>query len=269
MKKTIFMAIMIVSFTQSISALENGKNYVLSDLGYNTSGLNLNDKIANGENNNKALFQNTDNCQILKGFIGNVGFGYALTNSVRTDFVFKISYGQKVLEDISLTDPIGAIDNRTREINGKYTKSKKASIKRSTISIQEKKTIVMTNVYYDFNNFSEFTPYLMAGIGMNLGSLDIKVSGYQCGVTGNLKPASESIKSKISTRLAYQIGTGVTYEVLKDIQLDVGYKIFQTTESYKFKKPKDIEFKDIDVEKDYFGHPRLQHILTTGIRFEF
>ncbi len=125
----------------------------------------------------------------------------------------------------------------------------------------------MANAYYDFNNASEFTPYVMAGVGVNRGSLEAKISGYESATSGDLKAATTTIKSKNLTSVAYQVGVGVGYEMAKDITLDVGYKMSGTSGSYKFKKDDLTKVGATDTDK--FAKPKLQHTVTAGVRFAF
>jgi opacity protein-like surface antigen len=286
MKKILLTTVAVAAFTQGASALEAGKMYVRADLGYNFSSPKLNDKIANGKDTG-AVLKGTKQSNRLKGFAGDLGFGYALSDSIRTDVTINMSQGKKNLKNIEFsadTIKLNKIGN-TYSVDGKtaVAKSDTAKLQNTTFNLKEKKLGLMANAYYDFNNASEFTPYVMAGVGVNRGSLEAKVSGYEAVTDGStLKAASETIKSKNLTSFAYQVGVGVGYEVVKDITLDVVYKMSGTTGNYKFKAsdyaavgtgtpatPAGILNGIVTDKENKFGSPKLQHTLTAGVRFAF
>ena len=282
MKKILLTTIAVAAIAQGASALEAGKMYMRADLGYNFSSPKLGDKIATGKDKTDGIFQKTSQSNRLKGFAGDIGFGYALSDSIRTDVTLNMSQGKKTLKDVTLSNAIGKVSKDAYGKDGKYI-AKPATgtdgLLTSKVSLKEKKLGLMANAYYDFNNASEFTPYVMAGVGVSRGSLEAKISGYETGTTGDaVKTASETIKSKNSTSIAYQVGVGVGYEMSKDIFLDVGYKMSGTSGSYKFKKAdlaaaegttKAGILNGLATDKDKFGSPKLQHTLTAGVRFAF
>lgn len=286
MKKILLTTIAVAAFAQGASALETGKMYMRADLGYNFSSPKLGDKIATGKDINDGIFQKTSQSNRLKGFAGDIGFGYALSDSIRTDVTLNMSQGKKTLKDVTLSNAIGKVSRDAYGKDGKYVavdnNKPTENLLLPKVSLKEKKLGLMANAYYDFNNASEFTPYVMAGVGVSRGSLEAKISGYETGTVGDaVKTASETIKSKNSTSIAYQVGVGVGYEMSKDIFLDVGYKMSGTSGSYKFKKA-DLAAAGINpttaagilngkglTDKDKFGSPKLQHTLTAGVRFAF
>jgi len=75
---------------------------------------------------------------------------------------------------------------------------------------------LMANVYYDFKNTSDFTPYVSAGVGAAFNKLD--VTEYQTDLDGS---ASANDKK---TDFAWSIGAGVSYALDKDLDLDLGYR---------------------------------------------
>lgn len=74
---------------------------------------------------------------------------------------------------------------------------------------------LMANGYYDFENRTGFTPYLMGGIGA------VKID-----VDGGLASGDDTV-------MAYQIGVGISAELSEYIWLDIGYSYF-STEKAKF-----------------------------------
>ncbi len=266
MKKILLTTIAVAAFAQGASALEAGKMYARGDLGYNFS------------NFNNTLLSN-DNAKRLKGFVGDIGFGYALSDSVRTDVTFNFSKGTGKNSVKTLANPL----NHTADTTGKDAATKGEinfdQSKAASVSMTEKNIGLMANAYYDFNNASEFTPYVMAGFGVNKGKKDLKFSGKD----SSDKDVSFTMNSKAKTTFAYQVGVGVGYEMSKDIHLDVAYKLVghASTYTYKFKDNETLDvrgqsynqktplstsvFNKITKGKSNI----INHTLTAGVRFAF
>ena len=104
MKKILLTTIAVAAFAQGASALEAGKMYMRADLGYNFSSPKLGDKIATGKDKTDGIFQKTSQSNRLKGFAGDIGFGYALSDSIRTDVTLNMSQGKKTLKDVTLSN---------------------------------------------------------------------------------------------------------------------------------------------------------------------
>jgi len=77
---------------------------------------------------------------------------------------------------------------------------------------------LMLNGYYDFKNFTSFTPYLNAGIGMSRNKAGSLVSADTTGST-SLTYGSHTIHD-----FAWQLGAGAFMEINKNINLDLSYK---------------------------------------------
>jgi opacity protein-like surface antigen len=246
MKKILLTTVAVAAFATGASAMEAGKMYMKSNVGYNFSSPSLDAKLAGSTAN--GLFTNTKSSNRLKGFAGDIGFGYALSDSVRTDLTLSLSQGKKTLKDVKLLKKIGDVES---------TNSAK-------IKLTEKKIGLMANAYYDFHNSSEFTPYVMAGVGLNRGTLEANINGDNGATPAVAK--SKTIKSKNLTSFAYNIGVGVGYEMTKDVYLDAGYKLSGSTGSYKFKE----DVSEINAKaKDKLGSPKIQHTISAGVRFAF
>lgn len=143
-----------------------------------------------------------------KGFRGDIGLGYVFSESVRADVTLNFS---------NPSTKFGADKLKIKGID------------------------LMFNGYYDFNNSSDFTPYLMAGIGVDRSSMEIG-----------------STKSKKLTSPAYQFGIGVGYEAAKNVHLDVGYKLSGKLGTYK-----------LEDGRKWNRASRIINSITTGIRFAF
>lgn len=279
MKKILLTSVAVAALASSVSALEAGKMYMKADLGYNLLSSKLGDKIANGKDDASASFKNTKQGNGLNGFAGDIGFGYTLSDNIRTDITLNMSQGKKSLEDVELNKSIGDVSNAVFiDKDGKAQNSiaQGFDLKKSSVDFKEQKLGLMANVYYDFNNSSEFTPYVMSGIGAQRGSLEAKVNGFKIDNEKAL-PISKTVKSQDSTSFVYQIGLGLGYETSKDILFDVGYRVSGSTGKYQFKgsdldtssTPAGILANKGIADKDEFCTPKLQHIMTAGVRFAF
>ncbi|MFQ3307490.1 MAG: opacity protein-like surface antigen [Candidatus Midichloriaceae bacterium] len=94
-------------------------------------------------------------------------------------------------------------DDIRGEVNFNFSKPKLKPNSLTTLSL-------MGDVYYDFNNGSSFTPYVGAGLGVTHS----KLSGIK-----------DKIKDKGHIGLGFNGALGVAYEVAKDVQIDLGYKL--------------------------------------------
>ena len=271
MKRIIFIVVILILSILDTSYSETGKVYTKSGLGYNFSNLRLNQKIANGDTS--AIFKNTKQRNKLQGFDTEIGFGYSLCKNIRTEITINASQNKKKFKKIELISDIGKINIVVRGKNGNYS-SNDGSIQKQSVILQEIKLGSMTNIYYDFYNTSELTPYIMAGLGIKTTSLASNISGYETGPNNNkLRLANEVIRSQNSKSFEYQVGVGSSYKILKNILIDISYKISNTINTYEFRQD-DIEVGGIlsnkGIEnKEKFGTPKLQHNVTTGIRLIF
>jgi len=94
MKKILLTTTMLVGFAVAANATEAGKMYVRGDLGYQFSG-----------SKNEALDSNKSGKR-LTGFVGDIGFGYAIADNVRTDLTVSFSNpsGNQKVAGLSATD---------------------------------------------------------------------------------------------------------------------------------------------------------------------
>jgi len=251
MKKILLTTTMLVGFAVAANATEAGKMYVRGDLGYQIS-----------------KYSNVSTKHTPKGFAGDVGFGYAISDSFRTDVT--LNFSKPSAKRAGPQAPTG------EEWNTLYTKMNGAAAEspavdtgviNTNLKFKESKMGVMFNGYYDINTGSAFTPYVMAGVGYNRGSVTVTTSATvitKAATTGN-SPAdavkanqSFSTKSKTLNSFGYQVGLGVGYEMSKDIVLDVGYKFSGTTGTYKAKDSTRLQ-----------RAARVAHNFTAGVRFAF
>jgi opacity protein-like surface antigen len=258
MKKILLTTTMLVGFAVAANATEAGKMYVRGDLGYQIS-----------------KYSDLSTKHTPKGFAGDVGFGYAISDSFRTDVTLNFSKPSKKWAGLQVANDEDWNTLYTK-MNGEAAKKAAAgnTLINTNIKFKESKMGVMFNGYYDINTGSAFTPYVMAGIGYNRGSVTLTTSANVITKTAVIAdnttnppttatPAvtenqSFSTKSKTLNSFGYQVGLGVGYEMSKDIVLDVGYKLSGTTGTYKAKDSTTL-----------VKPARVAHNFTAGVRFAF
>lgn len=87
-----------------------------------------------------------------------------------------------------------------------------------------KLTTLMANVYYDFYNDSDFTPYVSAGIGYGKVKHTTKTSLEEVNHTNGARSTEYWSMSKNANKFAWSLGVGVQYALNNDVSLDLGYK---------------------------------------------
>lgn len=105
--------------------------------------------------------------------------------------------------------------------------------------------IFLVNAYYDFDNKTPFTPYVMAGIGaayVELDDLRLTLGGITVDVPG-----------EDDFTFAYQFGAGVSYALGQRVSLSTDYRIFPISNP---------EFEGTDGEY-------LSHNIMVGVKYHF
>jgi opacity protein-like surface antigen len=103
-------------------------------------------------------------------------------------------------------------------------------------------TALLFNGYYDFNNASAFTPFIGAGIGV----ANVEVNDFNILGLGGLPDDDDTV-------FAYQVGAGVAYAINENIDIDVKYRYFATS---------DPEFDITEIEYS-------SHNIYAGVRIGF
>jgi opacity protein-like surface antigen len=194
-------------------------------------------------------------------FYGRVDFGYGLTKSK----VERVDTSQTIL--------IKPITTATAKDNGRgmlgafglgYYATKdlrtelelyfdngfgsKTSNTFLNVKAKEKTMAAFANVFYDIKTSTPFTPYIMAGIGYGRNKIHVG-----------------ELSFKKHNGLVYQGGFGVSYQINKNMDLDLGYRAIQ-------KDGKKRTFTSVDSNK--VTHvvtykKALNHTLLAGIRVTF
>ena len=142
MKKILLTTVAVAAFATGASAMEAGKMYMRADLGYNMSSPSLKEKIAKGKDDTSAFLQKTKKSNRLKGFAGDIGFGYALSDSIRTDLTLNLSQGKKTLKDVELSYGVGDVANDVKAKDGKLDTG-------DVLKLKVKLAWLNANAYYE------------------------------------------------------------------------------------------------------------------------
>ncbi|MBQ7585136.1 MAG: porin family protein [Desulfovibrionaceae bacterium] len=110
---------------------------------------------------------------------------------------------------------------------------------------------IFANLYYDFHNDSDFTPYVGGGLG--LGIINSKVEA-------NTPRGSDSYNENLTT-FAYNLGVGCSYDFNDLVSADFGYRFVGT--SYHETD------KSIGNQKISLGTANYANEFSLGLRFNF
>ena len=154
--------------------------------------------------------------------------GFAMTGAIGKTFgdfrlEGELSYRKNDLDTLTFTS--ATIDGQTRAVSqsGKLT-GDLASL------------AFMGNAYYDLNNNSAWTPFVIAGVGMAHHTLNID------SLSGEAQNYDES-----DTVFAYQIGAGVGYSVTEKDKVTLQYRLLGSADA-TFDNGTD------KIEGDYMNH---------------
>lgn len=144
---------------------------------------------------------------------GSLGAGYSFTDYFRGDLTFDYTRGS-----------FSGTTSSTQACAG-LTAGQCASTDSQTFEQYG----FMANAYVDLGTFAGFTPYLGAGAGVTRVTWNPLSSNRTCvSVVGNLCGAGAATDSTYpgteSWRFTYALMTGMSYDLSKDLKLDLGYK---------------------------------------------
>lgn len=189
-KKILISALAAASIVSSASAAELGAFLFKLQGGYAMSNSSFN--VSGGGTSEKIKNNN------LNGFQGLVGFGYVASEDMWTDVT--VSFDS--------------------------TKTKNNSNNQAILQVENNNVTGLLNAYYGFNMGNNFSPYIMCGLGVGMSKA--KVSLPSTGMIINsatIQDVTGQLSSKNTSYFAYQGGFGMSFDMMKSIALDLGYRI--------------------------------------------
>ncbi|MCZ4290369.1 outer membrane protein [Hoeflea alexandrii] len=193
-------------------AVEIGSGwYLRGDLGYSTKTRGVATSYSAFTAGSPATYTSTpyDSSSLSGDWSGSLGVGYNFTDYLRADLSFDYSRG-RFNGTTSSTLPctgLGAgtcssVDTQTFEQYG-----------------------FMANAYVDLGTFVGFTPYVGAGAGITRVSWKPYANDLTCvGACGVTAATDRTRPGTQSWRFTYALMGGVSYDLSKDLKLDLGYR---------------------------------------------
>ena len=121
-----------------------------------------------------------------------------------------------------------------------------------TLKSQYNLHTIFANLYYDFHNDTDFTPYVGGGLGLAIINTKIEASANNRG--------SDSYNETLNT-FAYNLGLGCSYDFTDVITADLAYRFVGT--SYHETD------KSIGGQKVSLGSSNYANEISLGLRFNF
>ncbi|KGF66952.1 heat resistant agglutinin 1 protein, partial [Hoeflea sp. BAL378] len=92
----------------------------------------------------------------------------------------------------------------------------------------------LANAYLDLGTFSGFTPYVGAGAGVTRVTWDGLSSVSRCVGVGCGAATTTTSPGQESWRFTYALMAGMSYDITKDLKLDLGYKYSKIKDGPQF-----------------------------------
>jgi opacity protein-like surface antigen len=189
--------------------------YLRGDLGYSTKTRGVATNYSVFSAGPPATYTTTpfDSSSLSDDWSGSMGVGYNFTDYLRGDLTFDYSRGRFSGNTSSTAACAGLA---TGQCAGADTQS-------------FEQYGFMANAYVDLGTFVGFTPYVGAGAGLTRVTWNTYTNDQSCvSVTGNVcgaTAATDRARSGTeSWRFTYALMGGVSYDLTKDLKLDLGYK---------------------------------------------
>ncbi|WEX10006.1 outer membrane beta-barrel protein [Chelativorans sp. AA-79] len=154
-------------------------------------------------------------------FGGSIGFGYHFTDLLRAD----VSLAYISSDEFDYDDGVVSISADHRVLGA------------------------MVNGYLDLGTFVGFTPYVGAGAGILYSMHEISASSAALGA------AAEAVDRQYE--FAYSLNAGVSYQITKNMSLDVGYQFLSSPGT----KYVDVDAGTVEEGLDY-------HQVKVGLRYD-
>lgn len=203
--------------------------YLRGDIGYAFSH-----PFENKEVSSTSLNSFTDQASL---FTGSVGMGYHVNDYLRVE----LNGGILPTDKFAAHDKLAATCNgHTLVDNGFGTINSVAATQPCDLSdnASNKGYSIMANGYVDLGTYVGLTPYIGGGIGLaynkyyrSIGARDcVQVATNNAGTGGFFCDDPAGYEGQTDTEakfnLAYSIGAGLSYQVSKNVSVDLGYEFF-------------------------------------------
>lgn len=122
-----------------------------------------------------------------------------------------------------------------------------------------KSTVVLANLYYDFGNRRDFTPYVGFGIGFTRNTTEKGSVADSCGCTG-------VIEGKSKTDLAAALMAGFSRELRSGFSIDAGYRLLYlgAADTGPITDPNGINTTVLDPHVSHM----IAHEIRVGLRYD-
>ncbi|WP_158499271.1 outer membrane protein [endosymbiont of Acanthamoeba sp. UWC8] len=221
MRKIVYGAV-IVSFLPLLASAE-ANPYVRLDLGGALPTKLKGDDYGSKKPSNSLAF--------------GLGAGYKFDENFRLDLNYLRANNFKFSHDLT-------IDNVTSAVSQKFHSN-----------------IAMLNAYFDVGNYSGFTPYLTAGIGIAHNV----AKDYEVAIKNTNSKSLQ--KGHKKNNFAWNIGAGASFQLVENTYIDLGYKFYHlgkatTSSTYSANGGASTESTPISTSL-------RAHAVTVGLRYTF
>jgi opacity protein-like surface antigen len=199
----------------------------------------------------------------------SVMFGARLMDGFRADLEIS-GFGFSAKKSGSQNVTVGNIANATGVFTP--TTTQPTPVLAADTKLQQdfkiKSYATMLNAYYDLDVSETIKPYVMAGIGLQNTSYNVKVAYLNANNTIVADSTAYQIKkSKLS--LAYQVGAGANFKISDSVYAGVGYK-FRGSNAKKMNMLANITNDAANKSKHGAEiNSKGVHSITANVRFEF
>ncbi|MCY0148202.1 porin family protein [Hoeflea sp. G2-23] len=189
--------------------------YLRGDLGYSarTRGAATNYSVFNVGPPAAYAGEQFDTSSLDSNWSGSIGMGYSFTDYLRADLTFDYAEGKFDGTTSSLLSCAGVVGGQCASID--------------TQDFEQYG--FMANAYVDLGTYSGFTPYVGAGAGIARVTWGALTNDQRCvSVVGNVCGAGVAVDSthagEETWRFTYALMAGFSYDITKDLKLDLGYR---------------------------------------------
>lgn len=180
-------------------------------------------------------------------FDGSIGMGYHFNDYFRADLNFGILPSNKFGDSVDTTcagsTTTTAVDNLSGSITSQITTRPTTQPCKGSSDASNKAYSLMANGYVDLGTYVGITPYIGAGAGVVYSKRSSTVGAKNCVPTSSSVVSNGStvttqfncddpagyngqVSSKASYDFAYALAAGLSYQVTKNLSVDLGYEYF-------------------------------------------